>query len=178
MFGEGVQTHAEEFACTLSQLLADRFDSSIQWKVYAKSGNTALKIYTKMLPLITETAADLIVIGLGGNYAFTLNTPRNRSAHIRALISSLQKQFGNTPLMFLNMPPIREFPTYTPLIKFSIGNLVEILGEELTIVVREFKGVYYFAQNITLADWAKWLVTDFTAFFCDGVHPAKINYQI
>ncbi len=77
------------------------------------------------------------------------------------------------------MPPIKEFPAFSPLIKFSIGNLVEILGEELAVVVKEFKDVYYCAQNITLADWVKRLDAgaDVTAFFSDGVHPAKITYQ-
>jgi len=180
MAGVGVETHAEGFAGTLSQLLSEEFDLAIDWKVYAKRGYTAFEIHKKMLPLITENTADLIVIGLGGNDAFTLNTPWKWGSQIRALINSLQQQFTNTPLLFLNMPPIKEFPAFTPLIKFSIGNLVEILGEELAVVVREFKDVYYCTQNITLADWAKRLDADadVTVFFSDGVHPAKITYQI
>ena len=177
--GVGVETHAEGFAGTLSQLLSQEFDSAIDWKVYAKSGFTALEIHKKILPLITETAADLIVIGIGANDAFTLTTPWKWKSNIRALIISLQQQFTKTPLLFLNMPPIKEFPAFSPLIKFSIGNLVEILGEELAVVVKEFKDVYYCAQNITLADWVKRLDADadVTAFFSDGVHPAKITYQ-
>lgn len=177
--GVGVETHTEGFAGTLSLLISQKLDTSVAWKVYAQSGYTALDIQKKMLPVITESTADLIVIGLGGNDAFTLNTPWKWKAHIRALINSLQKQFVNTPLLFLNMPPIKEFPAFTPLIKFSIGNLVEILGEELAVVVADFKDVYYCAHNITLTDWAKRLDTDgdVTAFFSDGVHPAKITYQ-
>jgi len=178
--GVGVETHAEGFAGTLSQLLSLKFDSAVEWKVYAKSGFTALEIHKKILPSITETAADLIVIGIGANDAFTLTAPWKWKSNIRALIISLQQQFTKTPLLFLNMPPIKEFPAFTPLIKFAIGNLVEILGEELAVVVREFKDVYYCAQKITLSEWVKRLDTDAdkTAFFSDGVHPSKITYQI
>jgi lysophospholipase L1-like esterase len=178
--GVGVQTHAEGFAGTLSQLLSQKYDAAVEWKVYAKSGYTALEIHKKMLPLISENTADLIVIGLGGNDAFTLNTPWKWKSHIRELIFSIQKQFVNTPVLFLNMPPIKEFPAFTPLIKFAIGNLVEMLGEELAVVVGEFKDVHYCAQNMTMADWAKKLDADadVTAFFSDGVHPAKITYQL
>ena len=178
--GVGVETHAKGFAGNLSRLLSQKFHTSVVWKVYAKSGYTALEIHKKLLPLISENAVDLIVIGLGGNDAFTLNTPWKWKAQIRALIISIQKQFGNTPILFLNMPPIKEFPAFTPLMKFALGNLVEILGEELAVVAREFKGVYYYAQNITLAAWAKRTDTDadVTAFFSDGVHPSEITYQI
>jgi hypothetical protein len=78
---------------------------------------------------MVETAADLIVIGLGGKDAFTLSDQRNWSLHIRSLVIELKRRFGETPIVFINMPPIKAFPAFTPLIKYSIGNLVEILGD-------------------------------------------------
>jgi lysophospholipase L1-like esterase len=77
------------------------------------------------------------------------------------------------------MPPIKEFPAFTSLIKATIGNLVEVLGEELKKVVVEYDHVYYFGEVITLKDWIKRLNIDVKKeeFFSDGVHPSKLTYQ-
>ncbi|MGB3179861.1 MAG: hypothetical protein WBB45_00620 [Cyclobacteriaceae bacterium] len=77
------------------------------------------------------------------------------------------------------MPSIKEFPAFTPLIRFTIGNLVEILGEALEEVVGDYPNVYYSSEKITLKTWIDRfdLNTEQEAFFSDGVHPSKLTYQ-
>ncbi len=53
------------------------------------------------------------------------------------------------------MPPIKEFPAFTPLIKFIVGNLVEILGDELKQLVATDQYLYYNAEVITVKGWVK-----------------------
>jgi lysophospholipase L1-like esterase len=177
--GVGVRTHAEGFAGTFARELSGLFNSEVSWKVYARSGYTANRVTTKIIPNITEDHADLIVIGLGGNDAFTLNRPSKWKADVRALIASIQSKFPGALVIFCNMPPIKEFPAFTPLIRFTVGNLVEILGEELQNVDKEFKDVHYFGERITLENWIERY--EITAkkedFFSDGVHPSKLTYQ-
>jgi lysophospholipase L1-like esterase len=177
--GVGVATHKEGFCGTLADILAEKLQSNISWKVYARSGYTARRIVEKTLPRIEESTADLIVIGLGGNDAFTLNSPRKWGQHIRSLLVELKKRFGETPIVFINMPPIKAFPAFTPLIKFSIGNLVEILGERLRETIKEYDHVYYCDRKIKVDDWIFRLepTTTVTDFFSDGVHPSRLAYQ-
>ena len=129
---------------------------------------------------VSETSVDLLVIGMGGNDAFTLNNPKKWRLHIQGLINDIRAKFPNTPIAFANMPPIKEFPAFTPLIKFTIGNLVEILGEELEDLVQDQKCVYYYGLKITLKDWMERLQIDGkpSDFFSDGVHPSKLTYQV
>ena len=178
--GVGVATHKEGFAGTFAANLAMESGKNVYWKVYAKSGYTAKRMASKTVLKITENQVDLIVIGVGGNDAFTLNTPKKWRADVSNLISVLKEKFGETPIFFLNMPPIKEFPAFTPLIKFSVGNLVEILGEELQKVIPKFSNVYYNSQVITLDFWIKKLGDSHKSsdFFSDGVHPSKLTYQI
>ena len=77
------------------------------------------------------------------------------------------------------MPPIKEFPAFTNLIQFSIGNLVEILGRELGRIVKDHDNVFYFGERITLEKWIDKLDAglDKDDFFSDGVHPSKLTYQ-
>jgi lysophospholipase L1-like esterase len=177
--GVGVETHEEGFTGAFAKELAQLLDVGVRWKVYARSGYTASRVAEKLIPKITETQADLIVIGLGGNDAFTLNRPSRWKAEIRWLIESLQAKFPEATIVFCHMPPIKEFPAFTPLIKFTVGNLVEILGEELRKVVSDYQRVIYLGEKLTLQNWMDKFDLDAKKedFFSDGVHPSKLTYQ-
>lgn len=178
--GVGVQNHEEGFTGTLATELAAALQLNINWKVYAKSGYAAKKITNLVIPRISEKSVDLIVIGIGGNDAFELSTPKKWIRDVGELITNLQLKFEKVPILFINMPPIKEFPAFTPLIKFIIGNLVDILGEELKKIVAEFEHVYYYPRVVRAAYFIEHynLTMAPSDFFSDGVHPSKITYQI
>lgn len=178
--GVGVETHAEGFTGTFAQELALLLQREVDWKVYARSGYTASRVTKKILPKITESEADILLIGLGGNDAFTLNRPSKWSKEIRALIEKIQKAFPEALIVFCNMPPIKAFPAFTSLIKWTIGNLVEILGEELQKVSQAYPNVVYMNEKLTLQAWIEKyaLKEGEKAFFSDGVHPSKLTYQV
>ncbi len=178
--GVGVNTHEEGFTGTLAKELSTELKLNIDWKVYAKSGYNAKRINEHIISSIKENPIDLIVIGIGGNDAFELSTPKKWIKDVRELIKSLRLKFENVPILFINMPPIKEFPAFTSLIKFTIGNLVHILGDELEKIVKDFEKVYYYALKVTCNDYIKRykLLLAPDDFFCDGVHPSKITYQI
>lgn len=178
--GVGVNTHQEGFTGSLANELATELKTNIDWTVYAKSGYTAKKVKEKIIGLITEKTIDFIVIGLGGNDAFELNTPKKWNRDIRELIKSIRLKFEAVPIVFVNMPPINEFPAFTSLIRFTIGNLVDILGKELEKIAKDIEHVYYYTRKVSSAD----LIERFNLkikpedFFSDGVHPSKETYQI
>jgi lysophospholipase L1-like esterase len=179
MSGVGVATHEEGFTGALARTLGAGWQTKVQWKVYARSGFTLRKLKAEVLPLIKEDAADLIVVGMGGNEAFKMNTPAGFRRDMQAVIDDLRSKFGpDVPITFPNMPPIKEFPAFTSLIKFTLGNMVEYFGEELTDLVDGQPNIYYNNEVIRLAHWTKALnmEEDPTAFFSDGVHPSGLTY--
>ncbi len=177
--GVGVETHQEGFSGTLAQALSESLDASVDWRVYARSGYTVKKVTQKILPKIKEDEIDLIVIGMGGNDAFELNSPSGWKKDIQELIASLHSRFGDVPIIFTNMPPIKDFRAFTPLIKFVIGNLVELFGKELQDICDTNDNVYFSSELITVSNWVKRLNNKYTHadFFSDGVHPSKLTYQ-
>jgi lysophospholipase L1-like esterase len=177
--GVGVATHEVGFTGTLASQLATKLKVNISWKVYAKSGYTAKKVTERLIPAITDTHLDLIVIGLGGNDAFALNSPSRWGRDIEKLIAALKKKFPDVPIAFTNMPPIKEFPAFTSTMKFVLGNLVELLGEKLEKIVDKQTSIYYQSQKITLKDWITRMNIDSSEkdFFSDGVHPSQLTYQ-
>lgn len=180
MAGVGADTHEEGFTGTLAKELAAELKSNINWKVYAKSGYTAKRLNDSIISGITENPMNLIVIGIGGNDAFELSTPKKWRNDVRTLINNLQLKFKNVPILFINMPPIKEFPAFTPLLRSTIGNLVHILGDELEKLVQDFENVHYYGLRVTCLDFITRYKLQLSPsdFFCDGVHPSKITYQI
>ncbi len=177
--GVGVDTHQNGFAGTLAFNLSKAINNNIYWKVWAKSGYTAKYVLERLLPKIPTQNVDLIIIGLGGNDSFTLNTPKKWRQDIHNLILALKAKFGNASIIFTNIPPIKDFPAFTKLIKFTIGNLSEILADELEKLVANYPNVYFNAEKITLKGWiSKFNLTNDTQdFFSDGVHPSLLTYQ-
>lgn len=180
MAGVGVETHEEGFTGAMAKELSALFQTDINWRVYARSGYTAQKVSQEIVPAIKESDTDLVVIGLGGNDAFRLKSPDRWKKDVSQLITVLQAKFPKALIVFANMPPIREFPAFTPLIRLIIGNLVEIFGEELQELVKRYKNVLYSSRAIKLEDWTKKYGVPGTIsdFFSDGVHPSKLTYQI
>ncbi len=180
MSGVGVATHAEGFTGAVARTLGAGLRTEVQWKVYARSGFTLRKLRHKVLPAITETEVDLIIVGMGGNEAFKLNTPAGFVRDMQDVIDFLRARFGpDVPIAFPNMPPIKEFPAFSKLIKFTLGNMVEFFGEELESMLAGQPNTYYNPEIIRLAYWARELnlANDPKAFFSDGVHPSGLTYR-
>ncbi|KAA6346348.1 hypothetical protein EZS27_006132 [termite gut metagenome] len=178
--GVGVDTHEEGFSGTLAKEISQKLDVDVYWKVYAKSGYTAKQVNEQIIDNIEDKSADLIVIGLGGNDAFQLNRPKKWKKAIRLIIKNLKLKFTNTPIVFINMPPIKDFPVFTLLARMILGNYVNILGEELNNVVKTYDKVYYISNIMKAKDMAARISNSVkpSDMFSDGVHPSKMAYQI
>lgn len=178
--GVGVDFHKNGFIGALANAISETKAISVAWKVFAKSGYTTKMVREKIIPTIKENRADLIIIGLGGNDAFRLHSPKVWIEEIEKLILNLQLKFPKTPIYFTNMPPIKEFPAFTKSIKFVIGNLVALLGEHLHNRVKNKDHIYYNNELITLESWQEKynLSEDISTYFSDGVHPSKLTYQL
>ena len=91
--GVGVDYHKNGFTGALANTLSSELKANINWRVYARSGYTVTKVSEKIVSKIEETKTDFIVIGMGGNDAFTLNSPKKWRKNIENLISLLQNKF-------------------------------------------------------------------------------------
>jgi len=178
--GVGAEFHKEGFAGSFAKEYAKLKEAQINWSVYARSGYTIARMRKKLVPKIEERKVDVILVGAGGNDAFTLNRPNKWRIQAIELIRDLQNKYPETPIVFSNMPPIKLFPAFTSSIKFVIGNLVEILGSELKDVVKNYDDVFYNAEIIDLKNWDRLVERKVTLneLFSDGVHPSIFTYEI
>lgn len=180
MAGVGADIHEEAIGGTIAKELSSKLNSNVYWRVYARNGYTAKRVRFKILPKITERNFDIIVIALGANDAFAFNSPKTWRKNIVSLLKDTQALFPETPIVFMNMPPIKEFPAFSKLIQFSVGNLVDMYGEDLDQICQQLEEVYFSKELIRMETWQEKYQIHGTAsdFFSDGVHPSKLTYQV
>jgi len=178
--GVGVKSHYQSIVGFLSNYLADCKGVKVSWEVLAKSGFTVKNVNTNLIPLLKNEIPDLIVIGLGGNDTFQTNHPKNWAIEIKKLIQSIRSKYPKAPIIFMNMPPVRDFIVMGSLLHFFLGNLVDLFSQELENIVAQHQNVWFNDKRISLEEFKTiggeaYSIHD---FFSDGVHPSELTYRI
>ena len=180
MVALGMPSHKEAFAGTFARNIAESTYTNISWKVYAKNGITAQRVHSKLLKQINDEQVDLFVIGLGGNDSFRFTPPWRWRKDMENIINYLQSNFPSSKIVIINMPPTREFPVFSKLMRFIVGNMTDILRMKLKGI--EGENVLYLDNKITLnqflsiANDTKLTIDDF--FETDRLHPSLYTYQL
>ena len=180
MVALGMPSHKEAFAGTFARNIAESTNTNISWKVYAKNGITAERVHSKLLKQINYDHVDLFVIGLGGNDSFRFTPPWKWRKDMENIINYLQSNFPSSKIVIINMPPTREFPVFSKLMRFIVGNMTDILRMKLKGI--EGENVLYLDNKITLnqflsiANDTKLTIDDF--FETDRLHPSLYTYQL
>ena len=179
MAGVGIDAHENGFAGNFSRCLAALIKKQINWRVYAKSGLTAELVRKQLMPQIKEQHADLVLVALGGNDTFQLNSPEKWARQIELLIQDIRKKYPKAPILFATMPPVHTFPAFTGPIQLVLGQLVALHGERLNRLIRKHNNIYFDSQKIDLNDWLrKYPGCSKEELYSDGVHPSSLTYQI
>lgn len=179
--GVGIKQHTRGFTGQVAKLLAGTYAQSVDWQVIAKSGYTAKHVRQKLLPKILDQSADLIMIGLGGNDTFKMTPPATWRHEIELMLDKLEEKFPETPVIFIELPPIRSLPAFTGLAKFVLGRHLDLLQEELIQITKKRRNVHYSGSSISLEQWLHKLPeagNSTQVFFSDGVHPSELAYQV
>ena len=178
--GVGVDRHENGIAGALSACLAKNFEATVEWQVVARNGYTVQKVRKKLLPEYCGKVPDIVIVGVGGNDAFKLNSPIFWQRGIRKLIRDLHRRFPSAPILFAAMPPIRDFPAFPPLMQSIIGGLAEMMGRVLEKEVQRHPNVYFQQPRVVVKDWLSESdsILSVNEFFSDGVHPAPLAYKL
>ncbi len=175
MVALGMPSHKDAFAGTFARNIANVTNTNISWRVYAKNGITAERVHSKLLKQINDEQVDLFVVGLGGN-----TPPWKWRKEMENIINYLQSNFSSAKIVVINMPPTREFPIFSKLMRFIVGNMTDILRIKLRGI--EEVNVLYLDNKITLnqflsiANDVQLTVDDF--FETDRLHPSLYPYQL
>ena len=178
MAGLGVTDHRQAFAGRVAERLHGALLRPIQWQVIAKSGYTAKKVSARLLPLAVDVPSDLILIGLGANDSFVFNY--KWADDISALITTLKTSHPKVPIVFINLPPVADFPALTRSLRFSLGNFMDILRTQMIDIAAMTEDCYFIDEKITLKGWTEkyQLEGSVKDYFSDGIHPSALTYDL
>lgn len=175
--GVGVRDHRYGFTGELAAALSAHTGRPVEWQVVARSGYDAKDAFRKLTPKIPETPFDLVVIGLGGNDTFYLNSPLHFRHNMAHLVRTLRERMPDTPIVIAALPPVGVFPALPGLVRAGLGALVHLHGFAIRNIPRRFANVHYPGGPIQAR---RWLGETYTTeqFFSDGIHPSAEAYRL
>ncbi len=178
--GVGASTSAKGLIGQTAQFLSQTTARDVAWKIMAQSGLTIRQVIDTLLHTGDVLDTDLILVGVGGNDVFKLNHPQRFDQDLRQLIDLLKSRYPDIPIVFTHMPPIRDLPVWSGLMRFFMSGLADILEENLFRVTSEYSQVYYCHKKISLARFKQKVrrPSHTDEFFSDGVHPSELTYTL
>lgn len=178
--GIGASSHQNALVGALCRSIHETYQCTVEYEVVAKSGYTAQQVIDDLLPTVKTKSVDYIVIGLGANDTFQLTNPKKWGERVAHLLMELRDRYKDAKIIFINMAPVRDFLVLSRLLKFFLGQQIDLLGDELTKTIRNFDNVYFIEDRIALEDYMKKTNHQYRAedFFSDGVHPSELTYNM
>jgi len=177
----GVDSQQHGLTGYLSNMIERQIKEQVSYEVVARSGYKASNVRTELVPQIQSSRADLILIGLGANDSFQISQPREWRKNLSAILDHLQERFGNVPVVFINTPPITEFPIFTSVLKYFVNRQLLLLRDELMTLIDEYDHAYFIAHFLTAIGFIeKYKLEDkqISHFYSDGVHPSQLTYRL
>jgi lysophospholipase L1-like esterase len=166
--GVGAKTHTEALAGQLAKFLSLETRKSVRWHALGESGITARETLQRLIPHLPEAEMDLVVVGLGGNDTFKVNSPERWRRDMTEIIETLREKYPNSAILLANSPRVIDFPVLPQPLKFvlwRVSRLQHAVGKSLA---NAEENVFYFDEAETVDE----------RFFSDGVHPSEYGYAL
>ena len=177
--GVGVATHEQGLTGHFARRLSALTQRPVNWNVFARSGYTAARAATGLIPRIPQRPTDLVLMGLGGNDAFALRSPERFVEDMHTAVEAVRRRLGPVPILIASLPPIGDFPAFPWLIRRVMGGLIGLYCEQLHTAAVQWSDVEFCEERVTFESWIQKYPSDLSVedFFSDGVHPSEITYQ-
>lgn len=165
--GVGAKTHEEALTGQFAKHLSDLTRQTVEWHALGESGITIKRTLKELVPKIPEIEFDLVVVALGGNDVFTLNSPQNFRRDMSDLLEILQKKNPTAEIFLANVPMVRDFIALPHPLKYVLTQMAKLHHFNAIDLVKHFENVYYF-DDVERVD---------PDFFSDGIHPSVTGYD-
>lgn len=166
--GIGAETHSDALAGQLAKFLSLHTGKSVRWHAIGESGITARETLQRLVPVLPETEMDLVVIGLGGNDAFKVNSPNRWRRDMTALIEKIRGKYPSAAILLTNTPMIIDFPVLPQPLKFFLWRISRLHHDAIKSATGAMENVFYFDEAERVNE----------NFFSDGVHPSAYGYAL
>ncbi|MDJ0782578.1 MAG: SGNH/GDSL hydrolase family protein [Desulfosarcinaceae bacterium] len=165
--GVGAPVLAKALVGQTARQLSERLDARIHWAAYGGIGARSHKVLNQLLPRISETAADFIVLSVGVNDITALSRLSAWERQLEALLSTLADRFPDAVVAVAGIPPLGGFPLLPQPLRAVFG----LRAVSFDIASRRIIARHPLAVHVPL---------DFDPhpdkFSPDGFHPSEESY--
>jgi lysophospholipase L1-like esterase len=167
--GIGAKTHQDAFTGQFAKHLSRQTGKSVQWHAYGVSGITVRGTIQEIIPNVPKKQMDVIVIALGGNDVFSINSPKKWRNDISELIDILRGKYPAAEVFLANVPMIRDSLALPNPLRYFLSRLAKLHHFNTIDLISKMENVYYFEDVSRVEE----------DFFCDdGVHPSVKGYDL
>lgn len=165
--GVGVDTLENALGGRFAHHLSEATGATVRWRSAGVSGITVRRTIREVVPGLSEGGFDLILIALGGNDVFNLNSPSRFRSDMSELIEMLRHKSPEASVFLANVPMVRDAIALPHPLKYVLAKLAKMQHFNAIDMVSRLEEVYYFDEVKRVDD----------DFFSDGIHPSAIGYD-
>lgn len=166
--GVGAKTHNTALAGQLARFLSFQTQKSVLWHALGESGITAGETLQRLVPNLPETPMDFVVVALGGNDAFKVNSPNRWRRDMTKLVETLREKYPEAVILLANTPMVRDFTALPQPLKFVLWRVSRLHHEAVKTLAKLEEKIFYFDEPEKVDE----------RFFADGVHPSEFGYTL
>lgn len=167
--GVGASAHAEALPGFLAAALRDRLGRSVAWSVAGRSGATARRVVTDLVPALNGTAPDLVVVTVGINDLIRRRPLRAWADDLAALITGVRGAYRDATVLLAGMPPVHRFPALPQPLRLVVGARARAMDRIMREAARAHGAVH--------APMDEAMARDRRLFASDGFHPSPAGYR-
>jgi lysophospholipase L1-like esterase len=166
--GIGAKTHEDALTGQFAKHLGTKKRATVNWIALGKSGITVKRTLKELVPRIPEKEFDVVVVALGGNDVFTLNSPEGFRNDMIELLWIIKKHSPSAKIFLANVPMVRDFVALPNPLRYVLSRLAKLHHFNAIDLVSEMSDVFYFDDVNRVDD----------DFFSDGIHPSRRGYDL
>lgn len=166
--GVGVKDLKQALAARFAEHYSRATGSTVRWRAMGVSGITVRRALKEIVPELPDDEFDIVVVALGGNDVFALNSPVGFRKDMTELITSLRAKSPEAAIFLANVPMIRDALALPHPLKYVLAKLAKMQHFNVIDLVSLLDDVYYFDDVKRVKE----------EFFSDGVHPSEFGYDI
>lgn len=166
--GIGASRHACALPGFLATELTGRLGGTVAWTARGKSGVTARRILTELLPVGAEPF-DVTLLTIGINDLLDRRESQAWAADLRALLDALAGEQRRTHIVVSGMPPVHQVPAIPQPLRFVAGLRAKTMNR-ITRRVSAACGAIYVPIKGFRAGGRE-------LFAADGFHPSEAGYR-
>lgn len=165
--GVGVEEVRNALGGRFAFHLHEATGSTVRWHSSGVSGITAKRTLDEIVPEIPDESYDLILVALGGNDVFALNSPVTFREDMTEVIDQLRHHSPEALIFLANVPMVRDVLALPHPLKYILARLARLQHFNAIDLVSGLENVLYYDEVKKVGK----------EFFSDGVHPSGSGYD-